>query len=144
MRLLSQASSVTASGASMHVSLLATSNACNHLFKTTGPSPYNSCSDLPLFTSRAPLQTRGVGIGTKNYKVNTPAPLGISRCGGFCTFDRRRAASSLKWVSMKVSHAYKPVVYVLLPDVILNTASPSAAAPVLQRKMYRTFHPCTK
>lgn len=144
MRLLSQASSVTASGASMHVSLLATSNACNHLFKTTGPSPLIPAPTCPCSHPERLFKQGVLGSGQKNYKVNTRAPFGISRCGGFCTFDCRRAASSLKWVSMKVSHAYKPVVYVLLPDVILNTASPSAAAPGLQRKMYRTFHPCTK
>lgn len=66
------------------------------------PAPTCPCSHPERLFKQGVL-----GSGQKNYKVNTPAPLGISRCGGFCTFDRRGAASSLKWVSMKVSHAYK-------------------------------------
>lgn len=101
-------------------------------------------SDL-LFPSRPErLFNQGVfEIGTKNYKNQYPRPLGISRCGSFCTFNHRRAASSLKKGWHVSDHAHKTCCICTAPDVTLNSASPSTAAPALQRKMYRIFHPWT-
>lgn len=72
VHVLPQAPNLIASGASMHVSLLATLDACNHIFKTTGPSPQFLFRPTVSLTSRAPLQPRGVWDRDKKLQKLIP------------------------------------------------------------------------